>query len=211
MCSIEPEIKLPVETFYADDETGFELVLNQPGVLASLCIEEELRREPGVDEVEVKVHTSGLNFKDIMKAMGMLSNTVLTDTYFKDSLGLECSATVVAIGEGVTGYTVGDEVILAAQQGSFHAYLTVSLNSTFMVHKPHNLSMASAPLLIPFFASYYGLHEVARLQKSEKILIHAASGGVGLAAIQYAQYIGAEIYVTAGTKEKTSVSKRDWH
>lgn len=70
------------------------------------------------------------------------------------------------------------------------------------MRKPSTLALHEAPILTGYLTAYYSLVEVARLRADERVLIHNATGGVGLAALQIAQWIGAEIYATAGTEEK---------
>jgi NADPH:quinone reductase-like Zn-dependent oxidoreductase/acyl carrier protein len=95
---------------------------------------------------------------------------------------------------------VGDAVVVPDPKGNFRSYATVPVD--FIVPKPTSFAYEEATFIANWVAPYYGLHEVARLQKGERVLIHAATGGVGLAAIQIARWKGAEIYATAGSEEK---------
>ena len=192
----------PVEPKHPLADKAFELTIEHPGDINNLQFRERERRAPEVDEVEIQVHSVGLNFKDVMKTMGMLSDVVLSGTFVGDALGLECSGTVVRIGPGVTTFKEGDAVIATSNTGCFRSYITLSLNEAYVIHKPAPLSMTEAPLLIPYLAVYYGLHDIAHLCEDDTILIHAATGGVGLAAIQYAKHVGVEIYATAGSPKK---------
>ena len=184
-----------------------ELEIGQPGVIDSLRFRTIRRRTPGSGEVEIHVHTVALNFKDVMKVMGLLSDTVLEGTFFGDTLGMECSGTIVSVGSEAGDFQVGDEVIVATGEGCFRSHLTVAVNEAFIVRKPATMTMAEAPILIPYLTVYYSLHDVARLEAGERILIHAGTGGVGLAAIHYAQTVGAEIFATAGSPEKRDYLK----
>ena len=177
-----------------------ELVIGAPGRLDSLHYRLSQRRVPGPGEVEIRVQASALNYKDILKAMGTISNKVLEGTYFGSAFGMELSGTVVATGEGVGDVRVGDKVIATTNQGSFRSYVTTS--ATYVIPKPVSLSMQEAPAFTVFLTAYYGLMDVARLRPGERVLIHNAAGGVGLAAVQIAQWLGATIYATAGSEEK---------
>ncbi len=112
---------------------------------------------------------------------------------------MEATGTIVATGTAVREFGVGDNVIVHVP-GTFRTYLTVSEN--FLKRKSEQISFPESLFYVSFVTAYYGLVEIARLKKGEKVLIHSAAGGVGLAAVQIAQGIGAEIYATAGSEEK---------
>src|SRR5215208_3261430 len=116
------------------------------------------------------------------------------------SLGGECAGKITAIGEGVTGHQIGDEVIAIAP-ACFGKYSNT--NAALVHRKPSHLTFAEAATIpVAFVTAYYALHHLGRLRAGERVLIHAASGGVGLAAVQLAHLAGAEIYATAGSDEK---------
>ena len=146
-------------------------------------------------EVEIAVAAAGLNFSDVMKALNLypgLPNGPI-------DLGAECSGRIVRVGPG-SRFQVGDEVIAIAP-GAFGTRVVV--NDVLVARKPFNLSHEQAAAIpVAFLTAHYALNECARIRSGERVLIHAASGGVGLAAIQLAKQAGAEIYATAGTEEK---------
>jgi NADPH:quinone reductase-like Zn-dependent oxidoreductase/acyl carrier protein len=114
--------------------------------------------------------------------------------------GAECAGTITAVGEGVRDLRVDDEVIALAS-GSFGAF--VAADARAVIRKPAALNFGQAATIpITFLTAYYSLHQLARLSKGERVLIHAAAGGVGLAAVQLARHAGAEIFATAGSPEK---------
>ncbi len=157
------------------------------------------RRRPRPGEIEVEVKAAGVNFRDLLNALGMLQEyyaKVLGITRAQDvNLGFECAGVVTGVGEGVTGFAVGDRVMGMAD-GAFASYVTVAANTMALI--PDNISdRAAATVPLTFLTAWYGLVTLAKLQPGERILIHAASGGVGQAAIQIAQAIGAEIFATA--------------
>ncbi|HEY7494004.1 MAG TPA: beta-ketoacyl synthase N-terminal-like domain-containing protein, partial [Candidatus Tectomicrobia bacterium] len=168
------------------------LEISTPGILEHLTLRATTRRQPGPGEVELRVYAAGLNFRDVMFALGLLPLAV--------ELGWECVGKVVALGEGVEGLQVGEDVVAAAYN-SFGTYVTTDARLVFP--KPAHLSFAEAATIpIAFATAYYALCHVGRLSPGERVLIHAASGGVGLAAVQLAQMVGAEIFATAGSPEK---------
>ncbi|MDX1411926.1 MAG: SDR family NAD(P)-dependent oxidoreductase, partial [Nitrospirales bacterium] len=177
-----------------------ELIIGTPGHLDRLYFQATERVPPGQGEIEIQVHSVPLNFKDIMKVMGTISVGITEGTYFGESFGMECSGWVEAIGEGVKDFKVGDQVIATTNRGCFRSYVTAP--AAYSMMKPDSLELGEAPVLTVFLTAQYALSEVARLQKGERILIHNGSGGVGLAAIQIAQQVGAEIFTTAGNEEK---------
>ncbi|OMD47781.1 hypothetical protein BSK56_12765 [Paenibacillus borealis] len=189
--------KLPLEREGTLPAVGnYRLGLAVPGELNSLHILSEYRLPPGPDEVEIRVAANGLNFKEVLYALGVLK---LPDTY-GFSFGLECAGTVTRVGAGVTGWLPGDEV-MAIAGASLGKYARVPASS--VVRKPSRISFAEAATLpIAFMTAYYALIIRGQLSLGEKVLIHTATGGVGLAAVQIAQWAGAEIYATAGTEEK---------
>jgi len=164
-----------------------------PGSMKGLTIEPAERQTPGPGEVEIRVHAAGLNYRDLMIAM---------DVYPGDQVafGGECAGTIARIGPDVVGFAVGDGVI-AFSSGAFADYVRTSADFVWM--KPAALSFAeSATLPIAFLTAHYAINHLARIAKGERILIHAAAGGVGLAALQLAQQAGAEVLATAGNDEK---------
>lgn len=178
---------------------AYEMVIGTAGQLDSLCFAACERRLPGPVEVEIEVEAVPLGFKDVMKAMGMLSERVKQNTYFGDSIGMEGAGRICAIGEGVTELAVGDRVY-----GVAPAFLRshVVLPADRVVRLPASLTYEQGANLIVFLTVYYGLVKVAQLQRGETVLIHGATGGVGLAAIEVARWCGAKIIATAGSEEK---------
>jgi NADPH:quinone reductase-like Zn-dependent oxidoreductase/acyl carrier protein len=179
--------------FDPETDQNFRLETSTPGMLDNLALRVAARQKPGPGEVEIRVCAAGLNFMDVMNALGLLPGDPLP-------LGAECAGTIVALGDGVEDLQVGDDVIAIAPF-SFGAFVTVS--DLFVVPKPAHLDFHEAATIpIAFLTAYYALHELGRLGEGERVLIHAAAGGVGLAAVQLAQCAGAEIFATAGTPEK---------
>jgi acyl transferase domain-containing protein/NADPH:quinone reductase-like Zn-dependent oxidoreductase/NADP-dependent 3-hydroxy acid dehydrogenase YdfG/SAM-dependent methyltransferase/acyl carrier protein len=177
-------------------DTPFQLEAARPGSLESLRLREVRRSRPRPGEVEIEIRAAGVNFRDVMKAMGLYLDR-LGEAY---RFGEECAGTVVRVGEDVKGFAIGDEVI-AVGTGCFGRFLSVS--AAGVVHKPAHWSFEQAATIpIVFLTVHYGLNRLAKLSRGESVLIHSATGGVGLAAIQIAEHAGAEIFATAGSAEK---------
>jgi acyl transferase domain-containing protein len=169
------------------------LAVATPGILDSLELRPLARRAPGPGEVEIEVVATGLNFRDVLNAMGLYPGDA-------GPLGGECAGRIVTVGAGVAGFAPGDEVIALAA-GSFGSFVTARAES--VVHKPPRLSLeAAATVLSAFLTAHYTLHHLAGLSAGERVLIHAAAGGVGMAAVQVARRAGAEVFATAGSPEK---------
>ena len=176
-----------------------------PGQLRNLRWEAHLPKTPDEDEVEIDVHATGLNFRDIMYALGLLSDEAVENGFSGPTLGLEFSGTIKSVGSNINNYTVGDKVLGFSPSSFSNRIVTKTNNITHI--PPHISHEAAATIPSTFFTVYYSLHYLARLQPGEKILIHGATGGVGLAAIQIAKWIGAEIYATVGSEEKRDFLK----
>jgi len=171
------------------------------GQLDTLAPAASERRPPGPGEIEIQVGAAGLNFKDVLRALGMLSTE--HDAGLAVGFGGECAGQVVGVGEGVTEFQPGDRVIALGSK-CFSGFLTTAALAAAPLAE--GLSAAEAATIpTVFLTAHYALHHQGRLQPGEKVLIHAAAGGVGLAAIQCARRIGAEVYATAG-----SPAKRDY-
>jgi myxalamid-type polyketide synthase MxaB len=180
-------------------EGPFRLQLAEYGSTDQLRLVPMARRQPGPGEVEIEVRAAALNFRDVLIALGMLrdyyAEVLKIDRAQDVRLGFDCAGTISAVGEGVTDFEVGDEVMTSAAGGSA-SFLT--LPRTDVVHKPAGISFESASAIpTAFFTAHYGLLQLARLKPGERVLIHAAAGGVGQAAVQLAQAVGAEVFATA--------------
>jgi NADPH:quinone reductase-like Zn-dependent oxidoreductase/acyl carrier protein len=174
----------------------FRLAIPAPGILDRLTLQPTSRETPGAGQVEIQVHAAGLNFNDVMKAMGIYPG--LPDGPVP--LGSECSGTVVAVGPEVDGLAVGDAVVAVAPF-SFSSYVTAA--APLVVPKPPQISFEEAAAIpLAFLTAVYALRHLGQLAEGDRVLIHSASGGVGLAAVQIAQQAGAEIFATAGSPEK---------
>ncbi|QBJ98756.1 SDR family NAD(P)-dependent oxidoreductase [Rhodococcus sp. ABRD24] len=142
----------------------------------------------GDGQVRVAVRAGGLNFRDVLICLGAVDvgNT---------AMGMEVSGVVVEVGPGVKGFALGDRVMGLITDGLGPLVVT---DQRLMVHMPEGWSFVDAATVpIVFLTAYYGLRDLARAQPGETLLVHAAAGGVGMAATQLARYWGIEVYGTA--------------
>jgi acyl transferase domain-containing protein/acyl carrier protein len=172
----------------------FRLTVPMPGSIDDVSLEAFEPRVPGPGEVRIEVCASGLNFRDVLCALGMYPGKVA-------ALGGECAGVVSAVGPGVRSLVPGDEVIALAPES---LATCVVVPERFAVRRPANITAEQgAGLTVAYLTASYGLERLASLKRGERVLIHSAAGGVGMAAVRIAQLIGAEVFATA------SESKRD--
>ena len=157
-------------------------------------------RPPGPGEVLIDVHAAGLNFRDMMWAMGLLPEEALIDGFAGPTFGLECAGIVRAVGAGVKDLAVGDRVAGFAP-AALSTQVTTAAHAVTRL-PPDTSFAAAATIPVTFVTAVYALGTLAKLEPGEFVLIHAAAGGVGLAAIQYAKYRGASVIATAGSEVK---------
>lgn len=163
------------------------------------------RRLPGAGEIEIAIAATGVNFRDVMLSLGLLPEDMLEGGFAGPTLGLECAGQIVRVGAEVGEFRPGDRVVAFAK-GAYASHVTVP--SALVVPLPEGLTMeAAATIPVAFLTAYYALVECARLKRGEWVLIHGGAGGVGLAAVQIAQWQGARIIATAGTPEKRALLK----
>ena len=174
--------------------------IEEYGVLDNVVLRKSERRTPEANQVEIQIKASALNFRDIMIAMGLLSDDAVDGGLFGRTFGLECAGVITKVGSDVTNVKVGDEVMATAPSclgGFAYAY------GVHCVKKPANISWhEAASLPVVYTTAYFSLIHHCRLEKGEKVLIHAAAGGVGIAAINIAKAVGAEIFATVSTQDK---------
>ena len=171
-----------------------------PGQLRNLAWLPQVERALAANEMEVRVAATGLNFRDVMYVMGLLPDEAVESGFAGASLGLEFSGVVSRVGGDCDGFVVGDAVMgFGAACFSSH----VVTQTSAVTHKPTEWSFeAAATVPTVFFTVYYALKQLADLQSGERVLIHGAAGGVGIAAIQLALHLGAEIFATVGSDDK---------
>ncbi|MEQ1861800.1 MAG: SDR family NAD(P)-dependent oxidoreductase [Chthoniobacteraceae bacterium] len=177
---------------------AFALEIGQTGRPDSLHFRGRSRPAPGAGEVEVAIAAAGLNFRDLMKVLGIYP----LKSGERATLGDEFSGRVARIGTGVKDFAPGDRVMgIAPRGGAFGSHLLIPAEAVWKT--PAHLSDAEAASIpVVFGTAHHALHSLARLRAGETVLIHAAAGGVGLAAVHLARQIGAVVFATAGSEEK---------
>lgn len=180
----------------------YRLAAETPGSLEGLRLRHQPRREPAAGEVEIRVEAAGLNFIDVMKAMGIYPGVVPGPDL---ALGAECSGVIVAVGHGVDDLAVGDSVVAITPSYSETALLGshATLGAEFVVRRPTHLAASEAAALpVAYVTAQQALEEIARIREGDQVLIHSATGGVGLAAIEICRANGADVIATAGSPNK---------
>ncbi|TRW90368.1 SDR family NAD(P)-dependent oxidoreductase [Candidatus Methylobacter oryzae] len=177
------------------DHQAIERRLHLNGIgIDRLQLRESAIPAPVAGQLQIEVTASGLNFKDVLHALGMLQfpGRQPEDIPF----GFECAGTVSQVGAGVDGFVPGDRVMAVLTPGSMADH--VNVDARYVVKTPGRLSdLDAAAIPLAYLTAGYGLEQLAQVQPGERILIHAAAGGVGQAAVQIAQQHGLEIYATA--------------
>ncbi|MGX1633245.1 type I polyketide synthase [Streptomyces albidoflavus] len=178
-----PGLLAPTGTPWRLDTTG-------KGSLDNLVLAPcpEVLQPLGAHEVRIDVEAAGLNFRDVLNALGMYPGE-------SGPMGTEAAGVVTAVGEAVTGLAPGDRV-LGTVPGGFGP--VVVADQHYVTQVPEGWTMrdaASVPLV--FLTALYAFRDLASVQAGERVLIHAGAGGVGMAAIQLARHLGAEVFATA--------------
>ncbi len=186
----------------ADPSDILMLGSRHPGGLDSLGWEAGAPRPVGPGQVEVEVHAAGLNFRDMMWGMGLLPEEALIDGFAGPTFGLECAGIISSIGSDVEGWAVGNRVMGFAPASLGTRVVTMA---DALASIPPGMSFAAAATIpVTFVTVTYALGHLAKLAPGEYVLVHAAGGGVGLSAIQYAKHCGAVVIATAGSEVKRS-------
>lgn len=186
---------VPENQPYRQGRRNLKMIIDKPGILDAFSfVDTDTLSQPIKDsEVEIIIHATGMNFKDLMIGLGQIQ--------YQD-LGLECSGNITALGADArkAGLNVGDRV--CAISSACYANFTRSHYDGVIKITDEMDFPTAASIPIVYCTAYHALFDVGRLNKGELILIHAAAGGVGQAAVMLAQHAGAEIYVTVGSLEK---------
>ena len=176
------------------------LAIEQTGSLDHLRWVTETLPPLDDDDVEVRVEASALNFRDLMLALGLLPPESVAQGFAGPTLGLEFAGTVTRVGRRELVFRPGDRVL---GYGSACFSDRVRTRRWALAPIPLTLSFeAAATIPTAFVTAWYALQHVARLRPGERVLIHGAAGGVGLAALQVARLLGADVYATVGSEEK---------
>ena len=165
---------------------AWQITAGRGGTLEDLVVQSCPRAELAAGQVRVAVAAVGVNFRDVLVALGMYPGG--------GELGVEGAGVVVEVGPGVQGLAVGDAVLglfgLVGSESVVDARLVTAVPAGWSL-----VRAASVPVV--FLTAWYGLSVLASLKAGEKVLVHAATGGVGMAAVQLARHWGAEVFATA--------------
>ncbi|MGG2463843.1 SDR family NAD(P)-dependent oxidoreductase [Streptomyces sp. RGM 3693] len=179
--------------------TGYRLKLRDPGLAHQLRWVHDPARQATEGELVIEVKSAALNYRDIMIATGLVPDED-APACGGPRLGLECAGIVTAIGPDVTDFAPGDRVY-ASGHGCLASHVVV--RSDQVGRMPDGMRFTEAATLPAVFLTVqYALEVKAGLRQGETVLVHGGAGGVGLAAIQYAQELGARVIATAGTPAK---------
>lgn len=171
--------------------------VHQPGGPEQLAIFELPVPAIGADDVLIKVVAAGLNRADILQRRGHYPSPPGAPK----NPGLEASGRVVAVGENVTEFKVGDEVCALLAGGGYSEYCAVHVGQVLPVPRGLDLVQAAA-LPEAFFTVWSNVFELARLSGGESLLVHGGTSGIGVTAIQLAAALGHTVFTTAGSEEK---------
>ena len=147
---------------------------------------------PGPGQLRIEVRAAGVNFADHLARVGLYPDAPKLPAV----VGYEVAGTVVAVGDGVDAGLVGERVLAGTRFGGYAEIVNVAASDS--VPLPESVSFAQgAAVPVNYATAWAGLHGYGSLQAGERVLIHAAAGGVGIAAVQFAKAAGAEIHGTA--------------
>lgn len=176
------------------------VVASQPGGPEVLEIQEFPTPVPGPGEVLVRVAATAVNRADVLQRMGFYP----PPPGASDIIGLECSGTVESLGDGVTGWSVGDEVCALLAGGGYASHVVVPAGQLMPV--PDGVSLIEAAALPEVACTVWSnVFMLAGLEPGERFLVHGGAGGIGTHAIQVASAMGARVFATAGSEVKAQV------
>ncbi|MFD2767405.1 type I polyketide synthase [Micromonospora eburnea] len=181
-------------------EVAHQVRATVPGMLDGMRLVPVPRRAPGPGEVEVRADYLALNYRDVLVSMDMYPS--MSD---RPAIVIgECAGTVARVGPGVAGLRPGDEVVAISLETPAATYMCV--NAHLVRRRPARLTaQEAASVPVGLVTAYQSLVHLAQLRPGERVLIHHATGGVGMAAVQVARWRGAEVYATAGSPEKRAM------
>ncbi|PYI05349.1 polyketide synthase [Aspergillus sclerotiicarbonarius CBS 121057] len=183
---------------------SLRLNIGSPGLLNTLhFVEDRSQEKPlGPKEILIKVKAVGLNFRDVLVALGRLET---------DTLGAEFSGEVIQIGNSCQRFQPGDRVV-AFHPSRYANYVRVQEDMPVAKIRNEKMSFTTAAAVpVAYATAWITLNKTAHLQAGESILIHSGAGGTGQAAIQVAQYLGATVFATVSTEEKKQLLMDRYH
>ena len=173
------------------------VVITEPGGPDVLQVQDVADPVPGPGEVLIDVAATAINRADLLQRQGHYDPPPGTSPY----LGMECSGTIAALGDGVTGWQVGDAVCALLAGGGYAERVTVPAGQ--LLHVPRGLSIVDSAALPEVTCTVWSMvFDIGRLQPDETLLVHGGASGVGTMAIQLAHRHGARVIATAGSQRK---------
>ncbi|KAF2878222.1 putative polyketide synthase [Massariosphaeria phaeospora] len=178
-----------------------KMAIQTPGMLDSVCM--EVDEMPGTElesnYIEIKVKASSINFRDVMVAMGQIPDS---------KLGFDAAGVVVRVGTKVSEFKIGDRVAMYAH-GAHRT--TLRSRSDYCARIPESMTFEQASTVIAIHGTAWnGLVRIANVQKGQSLLVHAAAGGVGQAAIQLAKHFEMEIFATVSSETKRKLIRDNY-
>jgi len=168
------------------------VVITKAGPPEVLQVQERPDPSPGPGQVRVEVGAAGINFADLMARLGLYPDAPDLPAV----VGYEVAGIVAELGEGVDRYTVGDRVMAGTRFGGYAEQVVANVTDTAPL--PEKLSFEEgAAVPVNYLTAYLGLRRFGALEPGERVFLHAAAGGVGIAATQIAKHRGAEVWGSA--------------
>ncbi|MGW1072127.1 SDR family NAD(P)-dependent oxidoreductase [Streptomyces sp. NPDC002537] len=184
----------------APDRAPYVLEVRDPGLSRRLVWRRTGPPRPGPGEILVEVRAVGLNYRDPMRANGLLPPEAVEGTPLSRGLGTDCAGVVRAAGPGVTTFAPGDRVF-GPMVASLASHAVTPAAASLRV--PDGMSCAEAATFpVAFLTVHHTLVEQARPLPGETVLVHGGAGAVGLAVLQSARHLGLHVIATAGTETK---------
>ncbi|MDT0574324.1 type I polyketide synthase [Streptomyces sp. DSM 3412] len=179
-------------------DTPWRLAKDPGGNLDALTVvpAPDLVEPLGEGQVRIAVRAAGVNFRDVLMALGMVPAR-------GTQLGGEAAGVVTHLGPGVTGVAVGDRV-MGVFDGPFGPVAVADRRMVARIPDTWTYAEAATVPLV-YLTAYYGLVDLASVKPGDRVLVHAATGGVGMAAVQLARHLGAEVYGTAGPGKRATL------
>ncbi|WP_209328856.1 NAD(P)H-quinone oxidoreductase [Lunatimonas salinarum] len=174
--------------------------ITNPGGPDVLKVMEREIPQPGPHEVLIQVAAAGVNRPDVSQRKG---NYPAPPGSPADIPGLEVSGTIVAVGENVKLWEIGDQVCALLAGGGYAEYAVAPEEQCLII--PEGVSLQEAASLPEtFFTVWNNVFDIGKFSKGERVLVHGGSSGIGVAAIQMVKALGGSVFVTAGSEEKCS-------
>ncbi|MFZ2112987.1 MAG: SDR family NAD(P)-dependent oxidoreductase, partial [Solirubrobacteraceae bacterium] len=185
-----------------ENADAWRLGIGERGTLENLSLiaAPELLGPLGEGEIRIAVRAAGLNFGDVVDALGLIPPRP------RERIVGEGAGVVLEVGEGVEGLVVGDRV-LGVMPGAFGPIAVTDRRLVVRIPDGWSFERASS-IPVAFLTAYYGLVDLAGVQSGESVLVHAAAGGVGMAAVQIARHLGAEVFGTASPGKWDTLRER---